>query len=72
MKVTRSTIKAWAKLGQRGALFAFTMPEIANKKNNLKLLTADVAILAGMDRFIRREVLSLELLFLRLLNRLII
>lgn len=51
MKVTPVNIRAWSKLGQRGAAFAIAMPEIASKKDNLKLLTADLALLSGMDRF---------------------
>lgn len=51
MKVTPVNIKAWARLGQRGAFFGVALPELAGSKDNLKLLTADVAILSGMDRF---------------------
>jgi transketolase len=41
----------WARLGQRGAFFGAALPEIAQEKENLKLLTADVATLAGMTSF---------------------
>lgn len=51
MKVTPINIKTWARLGQRGAFFGIALPELAAEKNNLKLLTADLAILSGMDRF---------------------
>lgn len=51
MKITSINIRAWAKLGQRGAVFGIAMPNIAENKNNLKLLTADLAILSGMERF---------------------
>lgn len=51
MKVTSVNIKTWARLGQRGAFFGIALPEIAENKDNLKLLTADLAILSGMDRF---------------------
>lgn len=51
MKVTSANIRAWARLGQRGAFFAVAMPQIAEQKENLKLLTADLALLSGMDRF---------------------
>lgn len=46
-------IRTWARLGQRGAFFAIAMPEIAAEKDNLKLLTADLALLSGMDRFVK-------------------
>lgn len=51
INVTSANIRAWSRLGQRGAFFAIAMPDIADSKENLKLLTADLAILSGMDRF---------------------
>lgn len=51
MKITNANIRTWSRLGQRGSFFGIAMPEIAEKKENLKLLTADLAILSGMDRF---------------------
>ena len=52
MVVKASNIRAWSRLGQRGSVFAIAFPEIAKEKDNLKLLTADLALLSGMDRFI--------------------
>ncbi len=51
MKVTPANIRMWARLGQRGAFFGAALPEIAKEKENLKLITADVATLAGMTGF---------------------
>lgn len=51
MKVTSANIRMWARLGQRGSFFGAALPEIAKEKKNLKLLTADVATLAGMTTF---------------------
>lgn len=51
MKITSTNIRAWSRLGQRGTFFGIAMPEIAKNKKNLKLLTADLAILSGMERF---------------------
>lgn len=51
MKVTNANIRMWARLGQRGAFFGVALPDIAEKKENLKLLTADLALLSGMERF---------------------
>lgn len=51
MKITPVNIRAWSKLGQRGSVFAVAMPELASHDSNLKLLTADLALLSGMDRF---------------------
>ena len=51
MKVTPANIRMWARLGQRGTFFGVALPEIAKDKENLKLITADVATLAGMTGF---------------------
>lgn len=53
MNYSSSNIRTWARLGQRGAFFGIAMPEIAAEKENIKLLTADLAILSGMDRYIK-------------------
>ena len=50
-EIASKDIRTWARLGQRGAFFAIAMPDIAERKENVKLLTADLAILSGMDRF---------------------
>ena len=50
-EITSKEIRTWARLGQRGAFFAIAMPDIAERKENVKLLTADLAILSGMDRY---------------------
>ena len=50
-EITSKEMRAWARLGQRGAFFAIAMPDIAERKDNVKLLTADLAILSGMDRY---------------------
>lgn len=55
LDITASNIRTWARLGQRGAFFAIALPDIAEEKPNLRLLTADVAILSGMDRFIKKH-----------------
>lgn len=52
MVVKSSSIRTWSRLGQRGSVFAIALPEIAKEKENLKLLTADLSLLSGMDRFI--------------------
>ena len=40
-------------LGQRGTFFGIAMPEVAKEKENVKLLTADLSLLSGMDRYIK-------------------
>ncbi len=51
MSITPTEIRAWSRLGQRGAFFGVAMPRIAAEKSSLKLLTADLALLSGMERF---------------------
>ena len=53
MVVKKSSIRTWSRLGQRGCVFGLMMPELAAKQDNLKLLTADLSLLSGMDRFIK-------------------
>ena len=52
MVVKASNIRAWSRLGQRGSAFAIALPQIAKEKDDLKLLTADLALLSGMERFV--------------------
>jgi transketolase len=40
-------------LGQRGAVFAVAMPALAEEMDELKLVTADLSLLSGMDRYIK-------------------
>lgn len=51
MKVTSANIKKWSMLGQRGTIFGVALSAIAERKENLKLLTADLSLLSGMNRF---------------------
>lgn len=54
MKYTPANIKMWARMGQRGAVFGVAMPDIAARKDRVKLLTADLALLSGMERFAKK------------------
>lgn len=54
MKISGANIKAWSRLGQRGTLFGIGLPELAAEMDNLSVLTADLAYLSGMDRFIKK------------------
>ena len=49
---SNANIRTWARLGMRGAAFAVAMPEIAEENENVKLLTADLELLSGMDRYV--------------------
>ena len=54
MNVTSANIRKWSMLGQRGAVFGIAFPEIGETADNLKLVTADLSLLSGMDRFIQK------------------
>ena len=49
--ITSSSIRTWARLGQRGTFFAIALPELGGEQEDLRLLTADVAQLSSMTRF---------------------
>ena len=53
MTIKPSQIRTWSRLGQRGTFFGVALPEIAEQMGNLKLLTADLSLLSGMERFIK-------------------
>ncbi len=53
MDIKKSNLRAWSRLGQRGSVFAILFPELAQKIDNLKLLTADLSLLSGMERYTR-------------------
>lgn len=54
MKYTSANIKMWARMGQRGAVFGVALPDIAARKEQVKLLTADLALLSGMERYVKK------------------
>lgn len=53
MKYTPVSIKMWARMGQRGAVFGIALPDIASRKDRMKLLTADLSLLSGMERYVK-------------------
>lgn len=54
MKYTPANIKMWARMGQRGAVFGVALPDVAARKEQVKLLTADLALLSGMERYVKK------------------
>lgn len=51
MNITKGLIRSWSRLGQRGTFFGVAMPEIAKEKENLMVVTADLAQLSNLSRF---------------------
>lgn len=54
MKVTPANIKALSLLGQKGSAFNYGLLEAAQEHPELCVLTADLALLTGLDRFRRK------------------
>lgn len=54
LQITRPKIRSWAMLGQRGAVFGDALPAIAAETDNLRVLSADLSLLSGMERFIKK------------------
>ncbi len=51
MSVTKGQIRSWSRLGQRATFFAIAMPEIAQEKEDLMVVTADLAQLSNLTKF---------------------
>jgi len=47
--------RTWAKLGQRGAFFGIAVFEVVEQFANTMILTADLAYLSGLERFINKH-----------------
>lgn len=54
MKVTPGNIRAWEKLGQKGSVFNYGLLDLVKENPNVKVLSADLSLLSGLDRFIRK------------------
>lgn len=51
MEITSMNARMWSRLGQRGAIFGVALPELAMSHENLRVVTADLGLLSGLDRF---------------------
>lgn len=51
MEITSRNIRTWSMLGQRGTAFAMALPDIAAEQKNLMVLTADLSLLSGLEKF---------------------
>ncbi len=54
MEINHLNIKIWSKLGQRGAVFGHAIFEVAENHENVMVLSADLAYLSGLERFIKK------------------
>ncbi len=51
---TSINFRTWAKLGQRGAFFGIAIFDVVENYPNTMVLTADLAFLSGLERFMNR------------------
>lgn len=51
MEITSRNIRTWSMLGQRGTAFAMALPSLAEEQCNLMVLTADLSLLSGLEKF---------------------
>lgn len=51
LEFTSINARMWSKLGQRGTVFGVALPELAQYQDNIKVITADLGLLSGLERF---------------------
>lgn len=51
MEVTSVNVKMWSRLGQRGAIFGVALPELVKTNDNIRIITADLGLTSGLERF---------------------
>ena len=55
-ELTRQMARVYSRLGQRGAIFGMAINERAAQDEKMVVLTADLATLSGMDRYVKSAV----------------
>jgi transketolase len=50
----QTNFRVWSKLGQRGTFFGVAIFEVAEQVSNLLVVTADLGILSGLERFMNK------------------
>ena len=51
MSITKGQVRSWSRLGQRATFFAMAIPEIAKERDDLMVVTADLAQLSNLTKF---------------------
>lgn len=51
MEINPKNARMLSMLGQRGSIFGMALPEIAEQRDDLMVLTADLALLSGLGKF---------------------
>ena len=52
-EITKLSARTYSRLGQRGAIFGMAVCDAAKEDSQFILLTADLALLSGMDRYVK-------------------
>jgi transketolase len=55
LEFNSTSIRTWAKLGQRGAFFGAAIFEVISQYNNAVVVTADLGYLSGLERFMNQH-----------------
>ncbi len=51
MEIKKFMVGAWSKVGQRATFFSKALPQIAETKDNLMVVTADLAQLSNLEKY---------------------
>lgn len=50
-EINPRNVRTWSMLGQRGTVFTMMLPELAQKREDIMVLTADLSLLSGLERY---------------------
>ena len=50
-RINKVMARAWSMLGQRGTFFGVALPELAKSNDKVMVLTADLMVLSGLEKF---------------------
>lgn len=51
IEINPRNIRTWSMLGQRGSVFTIALPKLAENDEKIIVLTADLGVLSGLERF---------------------
>ena len=54
VKVSAGNLRAFEKLGQKGSIFNYGLIDLIKDNSDVKVLSADLSLLSGLDKFIRK------------------
>lgn len=51
LEINSRNIRMWSMLGQRGTIFTMVLPDAAKENSNVMVLTADLSLLSGLEKY---------------------